>query len=96
MFAKVTIHKVKEGRLEDAKAQVSENTENAKKEGVLFVARYMMVSRSVENRVTTVTIINDKDKEPFDKYVAKAMSRATSSDSPWASIDGDEYDVVPI
>ncbi len=91
MIAKVTIHKVKEGRLEEAKAQVLENTESAKKEGFL-VARYLMVSRNVPNRVTTVTIINDK--EHFDKWVEKAMAKATTGDTPWASIDTDEYDVT--
>ncbi len=93
MFARVTIHKVKPGRMEEAKAQVLENTKQAKKEGFL-VARYMMLSKTDPNRLTSVTVISDKAK--YEKWAAAAMAKATVKDAPWASIDGDEYEAFDL
>ncbi len=93
MIAKVTLHTVKPGKMEEAKKQVIENTKPAKDTGAL-AARYMMLSRGNPSRLTTVTIW--KDKKIMDEFGKKAMAKATSADNPWAKIDSDEYDVIQL
>ena len=87
---KVTIHTVKPGRMEEAKSQILDNTRSAKEAGFL-VARYLMLSKTDPNRLTTVTIINDEER--FAEWVRDAMSKATKGDAPWAEIDTDDYEV---
>ncbi len=93
MIAKVTLHTVKPGKMEEAKKQVIDNTKPAKDTGAL-AARYMMLSHSDPSRLTTVTIW--KDKKIMDDFTKKAMAKIGAGENPWAKIDSDEYDVVQL
>ena len=95
MIAKVDVHMVKEGMLEQAKAQVVSNTEVAKSTGAV-IARQMLVSQNDPLKLITITVW--KNKEVIEEYIKEVIAkvRASGEPSPWASIEGDEYDVTTL
>ena len=82
--------------MEQAKAQVAENTALSQKTGDV-IARYMLMSQSDPLKLITVAIW--KSKEARDKWRAARYPQGTSRpsrppDAPrvWAKIEGDDYD----
>lgn len=90
MITRVTIHRAKEGMLEEARAFIQATTKQGEgTSGVL--GRYSMQSRTDPLKFVNVTFW--KDKRILDKFLKARMAIALKPDSPWAWIDGDEYDV---
>ena len=95
MFAKVDLHWVNEGMMEAAQASIAERTASAKRSAG-FISRYVLMSTSDPLKVTTVALW--ETREAMEKWReaarVKSAKNPRSGPSPWAKIDGDEYDVL--
>ncbi len=90
MTTRITMHKAREEMLEQAKAFIHSTTKKgAQTSGV--VGRCSMQSRTDPLEFVNVTFW--KYKEILDTFLRTRMAEATKPDSPWAWIDGGEYDV---
>ncbi len=93
MIARVTIHKAKEGKLDEAKAFIAGTSQMGKETGGVM-GRYSMQSSTDPLKFVNVTFW--KDKETLDNFLKVRMAEAKRPDSPWAWIDGDEYNVTVV